>query len=814
MNISYNWLSQYIDLEGLTIENISEILTTLGLEVSSVEKKETIKGGLKGIVVGEVKECSQHPNADKLSVTKVDLGKGDLLSIVCGAPNVATGQKVLVATIGTTLYDKEGKEFAIKKSNLRGVNSEGMICAEDELGLGEDHKGILVLPADVKIGTLAKDYFHVEEDFIFEVELTPNRSDATSHIGVARDLAAYLKINKGHTGKVTIPDVSDFKSGTIVKQIEVMVENIERCPRYAGVTLTNVKIKESPGWLKNRLLSIGLRPINNVVDITNFVLHELGQPLHAFDADKIAGNTLRIKTLPKDTPFVSLDEVERKLRETDLMICDDLSNPLCLGGVFGGFDSGVSDSTVNIFLESAYFNPKSIRVSSMKHNLRTDAALIFEKGADPEITLLALKRAALLIKKLADANISGNIIDIYPEKINLARVKVYYKKVNDLIGIDIDNESIDNILDALNFKTLEKSNEYIIVEIPGNKYDVNREADVIEEILRIYGLNKVPIPSKISISVNHTEEKEKFRIRNFISDYLTNQGFNEAMSLSIVESEKIKKISEEEFTNAVYINNTSNVNLNAMRTNLLLSALENVKFNSNRQQRDISMYEFGKAYQFKNNDISEKEYLSFYMCGRRFPESWIADNNRKTDFFSVKGHLENILAKLNVTKYQQVNLDSDRRFEYGLKLTIAGSIIAEYGKIKPSLAQSFDIRQDIFYCEIDFDNLLKFNERKLAVGEVSKYPTSRRDLALIIDKTVKFEDIEKTANKVLKKLLKSINLFDVYDKEEHVGKGKISYAISLLFEDKTRTLQDKEIDKELGKLVYILEKELGVQVRK
>ncbi|MBK7096555.1 MAG: phenylalanine--tRNA ligase subunit beta [Saprospiraceae bacterium] len=814
MKISYNWISNYIDLQGISIEALSDILTTLGLEVASVEKTETIKGGLKGVMVGEVIEAKKHPNADKLSVTKVDIGKERLLDIVCGAPNVAAGQKVLVATPGTIIYGKNDEKFEIKKGVIRGLPSEGMICAEDELGIGEDHTGIIVLPAETKTGMPAKDYFRIEEDYVFEIELTPNRSDATSHIGVARDLAAYLKINHGHTGQVNLPDISDFGIDNNDKSISVIVENSERCPRYSGLTLTDLQIKESPSWLKNRLLSIGARPINNIVDITNFVLHELGQPLHAFDAEKISGNTLRIKTLKKDTSFVTLDETVRKLREEDLMICDDKSSPLCLGGVFGGLESGVSDSTTSIFLESAYFNPKSIRLSSMKHNLRTDAALIFEKGADPDMSLFALKRAAMLIRELAGAKISSEITDIYPVKIELAQVEIKYKNVNRLIGIDLDNEEVKKILHALSFRVISETDISVIVEIPGNKYDVTREADVIEEILRIYGLNKVPIPAKVAISVNLTETKEKYKVRNYLSEYLSNQGFYEAMSLSLTESEKYNRLLEIDNDKYIYINNTSNVNLNIMRPEMMLCGLENLRFNLNRQNRDIPMYEFGRSYQYSGQEIKEREYLSFYMTGKKFDESWNADNNKKFDFYSLKAHVDNIFAKLNLSKMQTSAIEIDNRFDYGIQVMKGNLPLGSYGKVNPELANGLDVKQEVFYCELDLDNLIKFSESKMHVEEISKFPTSRRDVALVIDKKIRFEDIEKTASKILKKILKSVNLFDVYKNDEQLGKDKISYAISLVFEDKTRTLQDKEIEKELGKFLYVMENEYGAKIRK
>lgn len=814
MKISLNWLRDYISLEGLSVEEISEILTALGLEVEGVEKVESLKGGLKGIVIGEVKTCEKHPNADKLSVTKVDLGTGDLVDIVCGAPNVAAGQKVLVATIGAVLYSPDGEEWKIKKGKIRGEVSEGMICAEDELGLGNSHDGIMVLPNDAGVGTLASDYFKVEEDWVYDIDLTPNRSDATSHIGVAKDLAAYLKVNKNHDGVVTYPVIDSFSKDDKGLDIEVIVEDKDKCPRYAGVVLDDIEIKDSPDWLKNKLTSIGVKSINNIVDITNFILHEFGQPLHAFDADKIKGKTLIIKTLPEGTLFKTLDENEIKLREDDLMICDVDSNPLCMGGVYGGFDSGVSDTTKRIFLESAYFDPKTIRVSSMKHNLRTDAAMVFEKGADPSMTILALKRAANLMKELAGAKIVSEIVDIYPEEIRPVEVLVKYEHINRLIGLTMDVGEIKIILDALHFDIVKEDDESVVIKIPTNKADVTREADVIEEILRIYGLNNVPIPAKVSISVNHSDGKEKYKVRNYLADYFTNQGFYEAMSLSLSESEKYINILDYKEDQLVFINNTSNVNLNIMRPEMLLSALDNVKFNLNRQAKDINMYEFGRSYYFVGGEIEEREYLSFYMTGKRYEESWNSDNNRKVDFYTAKAHMSNVLTKMNIAQYQSSPIEDDPRFEYGIKLHKGNIVIAKYGKVNTKVAKAMDVKQDVFYCEIAFETLVRFSSDKMHVESISKFPVSRRDIAMIIDENVKFSDIEKLANKSIKKILKSVNLFDVYSNDEQLGKGNVSYAVALMFEDKTKTLNDKVIDKSFKKFIYLLEKELGAKVRK
>ncbi|HHH53282.1 MAG TPA: phenylalanine--tRNA ligase subunit beta, partial [Bacteroidetes bacterium] len=746
--------------------------------------------------------------------TKVDVGKGELLDIVCGAPNVAEGQKVLVATVGTVLYSPEGEEWKIKKGKIRGEVSEGMICAEDEVGLGTSHDGIMVLPDDTPIGINANEYFNVEEDFVYDIDLTPNRSDATSHLGVAKDLAAYLKINNGHSGHIKMPDVDGFKKDYDGLKIDVVVEDTKKCPRYSGVVITDIEIKESPDWLKNKLTAIDVRPINNIVDITNFVLHELGQPLHAFDADKIKGKTLRIKTLYKDTPFLALDEMERKLRDEDLIICDDDSAPLCIGGVFGGLESGVSDNTKNIFLESAYFDPQSIRVTSMKHNLRTDAAMVFEKGADPNMTVFALKRAALLMKELANAKISSDIVDIYPEPVKPAEIKVFYSHVNRLIGIDIPKNKIKEILDSLHFDIIEEKDNYLILSIPTNKADVTREADVIEEILRIYGLNNVPIPSKVSISVNHSDGKENYEIRNYLSSYLTNQGFFESMSLSLAESEKYIELFGFNDEELVYINNTSNVNLNIMRPEMLLSGLENIVFNQNRQIKDINLYEFGRSYRMDAEDILEKEYLTLYMAGKKFDESWNVESKSNVDFYTLKAHVNNILTKMNVHSAKVFPIENDDRFDYGLEVKKGENTVVKYGKVSSVLARKIDIKSDVFYAEIDFENLVRFSDSKMHVDEISKYPVSRRDVAMIIDKKIKFEEIEKLANKAVKKILKSVNLFDVYSNDEQLGEGKVSYAVSLIFEDKTKTLNDKVIDKAFKKFIYLLEQELGAKVRK
>jgi phenylalanyl-tRNA synthetase beta chain len=813
MKISYNWLSDYIDIEGYSIEQLSEILTDLGLEVAGVEMVESVKGGLEGVVIGEVVYCEKHPNADRLSVTKVDVGGGQVLDIVCGAPNVAKGQKVPVATVGAMLYSPEGEAWEIKKGKIRGEVSEGMICAEDELGLGSSHEGIMILPDEVEIGTPAKTFFKIEKDFVFDIDLTPNRSDATSHLGVAFDLAAYLKVNEGHSGQLKYPEPKEFKQDIEGLNIDVIVEDEEACPRYSGVTITDIEIKESPEWLKNRLKAVDVRPINNIVDITNYILHEYGQPLHAFDASKIAGNRIRVKTLEKDTAFTTLDEVERKLKDTDLMICNDDSEGLCIAGVFGGIGSGVTDQTKNVFLESAHFAAKSVRKTSMNHILRTDAAMVFEKGSDPDITVKALKRAALLIKELAGGSISSPVIDVYPKPVQKARVRVRFNFVDRLIGIQIDKTKLMGIFDALNFKLLDEKEDHVVLEIPSNKADVTREADVIEEILRIYGLNNVPIPEKLSISMDAGQRVEHYRIRTHLSEYLAAQSFNEAMSLSLNMSGKYNELGILNETAFVFINNTSNVHLDIMRPEMMVSALENLSYNQNRQQRDIRLFEFGSAYKKLAGEIDEREFLTLYGMGKLQMKSWKHAAQEDMDYFFLKSHVINLLRKMNIRHFDQMPLE-DNRFEYGSAWRYNNKVIAKIGKVSDGLQKAFSLKRDVFYAEIDFHALVNASGDQLTVAEVSKFPGTSRDLAIVMDKTMKFEEIKNLAFKIIKKNLVSVDLFDVYDNEAHLGKGKISYAISLKFEDPEKTLQDKEVDKLMRKFIGTLEHNLQVQLRK
>jgi len=793
MNISLNWLKKYIDLE-MDPDKISEILTTIGLEVEGMDEVESIKGGLKGVVVGHVLECGKHPNADKLSLTKVNIGKEENIQIVCGAPNVAAGQKVLVATVGTTLYDGEGEPWKIKKGKIRGEESHGMICAEDELGLGNSHDGIMVLEEETKIGTPAATLFKLENDIVFDIGLTPNRSDATSHLGVARDLAAYLSVNEGGSGTVKTPDLSTFKVDNNKQPIDIQIEDTELCPRYTGISISGVEIKESPDWLKNHLRAIGVRPISNIVDITNFILQEYGQPLHAFDADKIKDNTIVVKTLPQDTTFTTLDEQERKLSSEDIMICDGQGNGLCIAGIFGGLESGVTDTTTNIFLESAHFNAGNIRRTSTRHLLRTDAAKCFEKGSDPNITEEALKRAAILIKELAGGMITSEIVDIYPTKIEPVVIQLRYDTVNRVIGNEISVEEIHTILRALRMDIKPLDDKSIKVSVPTDKADVLREVDLIEEILRIYGFNKITVPSKVMSTLSFTQQPDKNAIKKRINTYLASIGFNEMMNLSLIESRHYDKVLPMPTDSMVYINNTSNIHLDIMRPEMLLSGLQSVAYNINRQQTDIQVFEMGKSYQNNGVEMVEQEKMTIYISGKNNAESWKSGDQTKSDFYDIKAVVNSLLDLINVNGYQQSSTD-DERLSFGYKYHRGPQEIVNFGQVTHSILKGMDIKQEVFYAEFDIQTLIKGIASSTKIKPVSKFPSSRRDLALVVNKNVQFEDIVKIARKVDKKILKDIGLFDVYEDEERLGEGKKSYAVSFTFENLERTLNDKELEK-------------------
>lgn len=814
MNISLNWLKDYVKITQ-SPEEIGEILTAIGLEVEGEEEKEEVQGGLRGVVVGEVKTCGKHPDADRLSLTTVDVGGDELLPIVCGAPNVAAGQKVLVATVGTMLYTGDGESFKIKKGKIRGQASHGMICAEDELGLGESHDGIMVLDAATQVGINASDYFSFETDYVYDIGLTPNRSDATNHLGVAKDLAAYLKVNESYTEGVNVPDVSDFKIDIDDHDIEVVVEDFEACPRFAGVVIKNIQTQPSPAWMKTRLEAIGVKSINNVVDITNFILHELGQPLHAYDLDKIKGNKIIVKTLAQDTLFTSLDGVERKLNAEDLMVCDGEESPMCIGGVFGGLNSGVTDETTSIFLEAAHFNAGFIRRSSMRHNLRTDAAKVFEKGSDPNMPVFALKRAAMLIKELADGVISSNLIDIYPEPIQPVQVEINYAHVARMLGIDISHDRIIEILKAMEMEIVKQDDEGLVVAVPTNKADVLREADVIEEVLRIYGFNNIPTSNTINTAVVTSQYPDPRMVRNSVSDLLAGRGFNEMMAVSLSQSKYYKEVID--FipeTSLVYINNTSNVHLDIMRPEMLMSGLEAILFNQNYRQTDVRLFEIGRAYTQKEEGYQETEHLTIFMTGKHQQESWLGDNKKAVDFYTLKAEVDQILAKAGIKTYQK-DTNVGNPFVFGMKYHRGPQTLVEYGKVSPAIVKKAGISQPVFYAVFNWKSIFKaFAKSKIIVEGINKFPTMRRDLALVVENVVKFDDIAAIANKTAKKLLKEVNLFDVYENEQQLGKGKKSYAVSFIFENPERTLKDKEVDKVMNQLIQLYENKLGALIRR
>ncbi|MBL7110447.1 MAG: phenylalanine--tRNA ligase subunit beta [Bacteroidales bacterium] len=812
MKISYNWLKDYIDINQPPDE-IADILTNIGLEVEGIETFETLKGGLKGCFVGKVLSCENHPNADKLSVTTVDIGEKEPLPIVCGAPNVQTGQKVVVAKIGTTLY-KGNQSLTLEKVKIRGEVSEGMICAEDELGLGDNHDGIMVLDPKAKTGQPAKDYFNIQSDTIIEIGLTPNRIDGGSHLGVARDLAAWFSLHQPKAVKK--PDIPEIHEDNTDLLIEVIVEDSIACPRYSGITLTNVKVRESPVWLKTRLLSIGLNPINNIVDITNFVLNELGQPLHAFDADKIIGNQVIIKTLPKGTSFVTLDEIDRKLSADDLMICNTESG-MCIAGVLGGIESGVTEKTSNLFLESAHFNPVSVRKTSKRHGINTDASFRFERGSDPDITVFALNRAARLICDLAGAKISSPLIDIYPEPVEPFKVHVRYANISGLIGIDIEKTTIKKILAALEIEIENETEKALDVLVPPYRVDVQREADVIEDILRIYGYSKVELGETASTVLTHSEKPDKENITNHIANYLADNGFNEIMSNSLTKEEYYP-----DATNTVNILNPLSTDLNRLRTTLFFGGLEAISYNINRQRSDLRFFEFGNCYFFnkgnKGDDIlkdySEEEHLALFLTGKRSAGNWI-EKDLHSSFYQLKAFTENLMMKLGFNldelKYEEAGLN---HIDAGLRISSGKKVLVEFGAVAEQFLNQFDIKSDVFYGEFNWNQVIaSLNEQDIWFKELPKLPEVKRDLSMVLDKSVNFEDIRKLAFKTEQNILKKIILFDVYEGEK-IEKGKKSYAISFILQDEDKTLRDKLIDKTLEKLAAAFESRFKALIRK
>lgn len=809
MRISFNWLKQFIKTD-LKSEEIADILTDLGLEVEGVDTFESLKGGLKGVVIGHVLTCEKHPDADKLKITTVDLGDGNPpVQIVCGAPNVAAGQKVPVATIGTKLFDKDGNAFEIKKGKIRGQESHGMICAEDELGLGESHDGIMILNDQLKPGTLASKVFQIETDEVFEIGLTPNRADAMSHMGVARDLRAGLQ-QKGKNLELITPSVSNFKVDKRTFKIDVVVENEKLAPRYCGVTISGVNVKPSPEWLQNRLKAIGLTPKNNIVDVTNYVLHELGQPLHAFDANKIKGEKVIVKTVAAGTKFTTLDEVERTLHEEDLMICDS-DGPMCIAGVFGGKDSGVSEYTNNIFLESAYFNPVSIRKSAKRHGLSTDASFRFERGIDPNITQYALKRAALLIQEVAGGEITSDVIDIYPKKIEDFQVFLSFKNVTKIIGEEIPKDTIKKILVSLEIKINNITDAGIGLLIPSYRVDVQREIDVIEEILRVYGFNNVSIPSKLNATIANSSRTEEYKVQNTVANQLCAQGFNEIMSNSLTSADYVAltEDSKAEFTVAM-LNPLSN-DLAVMRQSLLFSGLEAVAFNNNRRKHNLRLFEFGKTYHKLPSGYDEIKQLALFITGNRQEEYWNA-SGVKSDFFQLRGTVDSLLDRLGLaSKVTVLPVESDV-FSEGISLAIGKEIIAELGTIKKSILKHFDIKQEVLHANVQWGKLQKYVSNKMKFTDIPKFPEVRRDLALLLNENISFESVFHLAKQTEKGLLKQVNLFDVYQ-GNNLPEGKKSYAISFILQDTTKTLTDVQIDKIMSKLQAAFEKELQASLR-
>ena len=818
MKISYNWIKDYLEID-LDPHKLSEILTCIGLEVEGMEEWESVKGGMKGVVIGEVLTCKKHPHADKLSVTTVNIGLPEPLRIVCGAPNVAAGQKVPVAVAGTMLFKGE-QTFELKRTKIRGEISEGMICAEDEIGLGTDHESIIVLDSSAIPGTPASEYFGVVKDTVYEIGLTPNRIDSGSHFGVARDLAAYLNLNSGNGYKAVIPSVDGFKSDNNTSKFEVIIENTIDCDRYSGITISDVNIAESPEWLKIKLRAIGLNPINNVVDITNFIQHEIGQPMHAFDADMITGNKVIIKNLPDRTKFTTLDGIERNLSVRDLMICN-AEEGMGIAGVFGGVKSGVTSSTKNIFLETAHFNPVSIRKTSRRHGLQTDASFWFERGTDPNITTWALKRAAILLKEITGGKITSDIMDVYPEKIENTRVEISYKNIERLIGKFIDKDTIHKILGLLDIIIIKEEGDILLLEIPAYRVDVKLEADVIEEILRIYGYNNVEINNHVNSTLTYIERPDKENVINIISDLLSANGFAEIMCNSLVPAWWFEQSGDFNTDQLVRLANPLSSDLNAMRQSLLYGGLNSVVWNINRQCTDLKFYEFGNCYFKVNsehpvplvNDYNEKTSLDLFITGKTGKENWNHKTN-PTDFFHIKSATEMVLSRLGINASSLSNGESRMKyFAESITYMFNDRLVAETGRISKSYLAKFDIGQDVFYSHLEWDYILKIiKNNSISYNELPKYPSVRRDLAILLDKKIKFGQIKDIAFRIEKNILQEVGLFDVYESES-LGIDKKSYAVSFILRDNLKTLTDKNIEKVMNNLIRAFEIELKAKIR-
>ncbi|MGN0006976.1 MAG: phenylalanine--tRNA ligase subunit beta [Alistipes sp.] len=820
MNISFNWLKNYVDTD-LSAEQIATILTDIGLEVEEFEKVETIRGGLAGVVVGEVKTCIDHPDSDHLHITTVDVGEAEPLQIVCGAPNCRAGLKVMCATVGSVLYPNGGnEEFKIKRSKIRGVESLGMLCAEDELGIGTDHAGIIELPADAVVGTPAKEYYHIADDYLIGIGLTPNRVDAASHIGVARDLVAYLR-SRGDNASLKWPSVEAFAVDNHDLKIDVEVENVAACPRYAGVTIKGCKVAPSPEWMQNYLRAAGLNPKNNLVDITNFILFELGQPLHAFDAAKIDGGKIVVKNCAEGTPFVTLDGVERKLNKDDLMICS-ATEPMCIAGVFGGLESGISDSTTDVFLESAYFNPVSVRKTAKRFGLNTDASFRFERGIDPNIQVYALKRAALLFKELAGGEIASEIIDVCPKPAEDFRFDFSIARAKSLIGKEIPTETIHTVLEALEVRIESEHDGILSVAVPPYRVDVQREADLVEDILRIYGYNNVEIPSHVNSTLSYAPKPDRTKLTNMVSDFLTARGFTEIMSNSLTKSAYYDGLNAYKAENCVRILNPLSADLNVMRQTLLFNTMEAVQLNANRRNGDLLTYEFGNCYYYNaanaepDNSLaaySENYRLGIAVTGTAIPQSWNA-KAQQASFYTLRAVVELILKRFGLDMYalKCETLKSDL-FGDAVEIYVNNKPLIQLGQVNTKICKAFDLKQSVFFAELDFDLLMKATRKhKITVEELSKYPEVKRDLALLLDKSVSFSQLRDIAFATERKLLKSVALFDVYEGDK-LPEGKKSYALSFILEDKNQTLNDKTIERVMAALQSAFEKQTGAQIR-
>lgn len=813
MTVSLRWLNDYLKI-NLTPEEISEALTSLGLEVEKMETWESIKGGLQGVIAGKVLTCARHPDADRLSVTTVDIGGAQPSHIVCGGPNIASGQTIWVAVPGTILYDKEGKPRPINVSKIRGALSEGMICAEDELGLGESHAGVLVLPDDVSIGTKASEYYNVTSDTLYEIGLTPNRSDATSVLGVASDLAAFLSVQTDTFHKVDWPSFTPLSRPQSVMPFKVSVKDTTACPRYSGVLISGIQIGPSPDWIKQRLQAIGVKSINNVVDITNFVLHEMGQPLHAFDADKITGKEIIVQTKPAGTIFLALDGQEYKLHQEDLMICNAAGEPMCIGGVYGGLTSGVSDTTTNIFLEAAHFNAGSVRRSSMRHNLRTEAARRFEKGSDPNITLTALARAADLIASLAGGKVSSEVFDIYPVPVAPARIKLSLKNLSEKTGVAFTKAQVEKVLAALQMGVEADGENGWIVSVPTNKADVLREIDVVEEVLRVFGFSNVPLPPRMHTSIAIEPRYNAHRMRRLIGQFLASNGFLEAMNMSLTQPAYYAGIEWTDSANWVTIHNTSNESLNLMRPDMIIPTLETVKRNVNRKQEDLRLFEFGKTYAQQKELPGETEHLIITMTGQH-PSGWQTGAAKVVDFFSIKAVVHSLLLRLGIKTWDTETIVNANGIAYGLSYSVGSLNFLRFGKVSGDLSGRFDIRQDVYTADLLVEPLIALASRSVTLyEELNRFPAVIRDLAIVIDDKTSYDSIRQVVVEASGALLTNLEVFDIYKNADHLGEGKMSVALRFTIENKEATLSDKEIDQWFNKVQKALIAGVKAEIRR